>query len=448
MDIIALLSATAGSAKPGTTKHSGLGNDGEHDFARSMAQIAGTSPHVHQHLGDGGNSEQHVLTDLVSSAFDGAPRTLADLPNGFAQAIDHSESEFTPLPHGDLAALEDLLTGQRYDRKAEGTLDMALLEDDDLLEIVRERMALIENAGLPQAQIADTAALQLPAEPGTPLHRLVVQASGPQAIQPAMVEADTTDGEESLLDPARPRDTRDSDHVTRRDALAVDDRTRASLATQATAAPPTQPLRQSLATGDTPPQPLLGSRSEGITPTAIETPGAHLAAPPSAQGSTASPQVVGQPLASPAGATLTAPIASQQWQQQLGQQMIKLSQHGDQRIELRLNPAELGPLSISLKMSEHGAQAQFLSAHAQVRAAVEQAIPQLREALEEQGISLSDTMVGEHDRGQRDEASLASNGGAAEQARQRGNEEPATEALSQAPLAHDPTLEGRVDLYA
>ncbi|WP_410594391.1 flagellar hook-length control protein FliK, partial [Bacillus sp. SIMBA_074] len=52
-------------------------------------------------------------------------------------------------------------------------------------------------------------------------------------------------------------------------------------------------------------------------------------------------------------------------------------------------------MSISLKMTEHGAQAHFLSAHAQVRQVIEQAIPQLREALAEQGISLGDTSVGE-----------------------------------------------------
>lgn len=94
-------------------------------------------------------------------------------------------------------------------------------------------------------------------------------------------------------------------------------------------------------------------------------------------------------------ASLSAPVASPAWPQQLGNQLTGLAQRGRQQIELHLNPADLGPLSVSLKVDDHGAQAQFLSAHATVRAAVEQAIPQLREALAEQGIALGETSVGE-----------------------------------------------------
>lgn len=104
-----------------------------------------------------------------------------------------------------------------------------------------------------------------------------------------------------------------------------------------------------------------------------------------------------------ASTNLTAPLASPDWQRSLGQHLLGLQQHGEQEIELHLHPAELGPLSISLKLGESGAQAQFLSAHPQVRAAVEQAIPQLREALAEQGIALGETSVGERQQQPRDE---------------------------------------------
>ncbi|MCI1737512.1 MAG: flagellar hook-length control protein FliK [Pseudomonas veronii] len=45
-------------------------------------------------------------------------------------------------------------------------------------------------------------------------------------------------------------------------------------------------------------------------------------------------------------------------------------------MDLRLHPAELGPLSISLNLNDGTTQAQFQAAHASVRAAVEQALPQ------------------------------------------------------------------------
>ncbi|MCD6008732.1 flagellar hook-length control protein FliK [Halomonas sp. IOP_31] len=98
--------------------------------------------------------------------------------------------------------------------------------------------------------------------------------------------------------------------------------------------------------------------------------------------------------------TLSAPLASAEWQQSLGQQLVNLQQRGGQRVQLHLNPAELGPLSISLKVDDQLAQAQFMSANPQVRAAVEQAIPQLREALGEAGIQLGEAMVGDQQPGQ------------------------------------------------
>jgi len=122
---------------------------------------------------------------------------------------------------------------------------------------------------------------------------------------------------------------------------------------------------------------LGGNRSTGIA----GTPGAG-------QGSSATL----------AQMSLSAPVASPAWQQQLGQQLGSITQRGRHQVELHLNPADLGPLSVSLKVDDQGAQAQFLSAHATVRTAVEQAIPQLREALAEQGISLGETSVGEQQR--------------------------------------------------
>lgn len=101
--------------------------------------------------------------------------------------------------------------------------------------------------------------------------------------------------------------------------------------------------------------------------------------------------------------TIRAPMGTPAWQDGLNQQVIQLHQRGDKNIELHLNPADLGPLSISLKVSDNTAQVQFLSPHPQVRHAVEQALPQLREALAEQGINLGQTSVGGQQQQTRDE---------------------------------------------
>ncbi|MFP4063149.1 MAG: flagellar hook-length control protein FliK [Halochromatium sp.] len=143
---------------------------------------------------------------------------------------------------------------------------------------------------------------------------------------------------------------------------------------------------------------------------------------------------------------LSAALGSPAWPQQLGQQLILLSQRGgEQRVELRLNPPELGPLTISLKMTEQGTQIQFLSANALVRGAVEQAIPQLRDAFAEQGLSLGETSVGE----QRQDSEQGFAG--TDDRRSAAGEDLAS--LDERPLAEQPVLtkielDGRVDLYA
>ncbi|WP_162619842.1 flagellar hook-length control protein FliK [Salinicola acroporae] len=92
---------------------------------------------------------------------------------------------------------------------------------------------------------------------------------------------------------------------------------------------------------------------------------------------------------------INAPVQSPQWPASFGQQVLQMHQRGDQQMSLRLHPQELGPLSVSLTVQDQQAQLQILSTHAPVRAAVEAAIPQLRQALADSGIALGETMVGD-----------------------------------------------------
>lgn len=154
------------------------------------------------------------------------------------------------------------------------------------------------------------------------------------------------------------------------------------------------------------------------------------------------------PTVTPTPATLSTPFTSPAWPQQLGQQLVQISQRGgEQHVQMQLNPAELGPLSISLKFSEQGAQAHFLSGHAQVRQVLEQAIPQLREALAEQGISLGETSVGE----QRDpnaQAFAQSGGKQGAEVSSDSGDIGSDETLARSSESSPLILNGRVDLYA
>tara|TARA_R110002049_G_scaffold20175_1_gene74495 strand:- start:18138 stop:19457 length:1320 start_codon:yes stop_codon:yes gene_type:complete len=185
-----------------------------------------------------------------------------------------------------------------------------------------------------------------------------------------------------------------------------------------------------------------GSQSSEHLPTgfSLATGSGSLASAPSAQGFT--------PTVAPTPAALTTPFTSPAWPQQLGQQLLQISQRGgEQHIQMQLNPAELGPLSISLKFGEQGAQAHFLSAHAQVRQVLEQAIPQLREALAEQGISLGETSVGE----QRDpdaQSFAQSGGGRGAGIGSDSGDDGGDEKLSLSADSSPLIIDGRVDLYA
>lgn len=95
-------------------------------------------------------------------------------------------------------------------------------------------------------------------------------------------------------------------------------------------------------------------------------------------------------------ATLALPISHPQWGHELGRHMLSFSQNaanGMHHAELRLDPPELGPLRISLSLSDNVAHAYIVSGHASVRSAIEQALPQLQQAFAQAGLSLGQADV-------------------------------------------------------
>jgi flagellar hook-length control protein FliK len=100
-----------------------------------------------------------------------------------------------------------------------------------------------------------------------------------------------------------------------------------------------------------------------------------------------------------------APLHSPQWAPELGRQFVSIAQGGHNMphtAELRLDPPELGPLRITINISDNVAHAVFVSPHAGVRQAVENAMSQLQQSLAQAGISLGQTSVS--DQGQSQQA--------------------------------------------
>lgn len=93
---------------------------------------------------------------------------------------------------------------------------------------------------------------------------------------------------------------------------------------------------------------------------------------------------------------LATPLQHPRWANDFGQQFLTLTRSGANmpRIaELRLDPPDLGPLHISILVSDNVAHAHFVSSHAAVRHAVESALPGLQQLLAQAGISLGQTSV-------------------------------------------------------
>ncbi|MBZ6396121.1 MULTISPECIES: flagellar hook-length control protein FliK [Pantoea] len=115
--------------------------------------------------------------------------------------------------------------------------------------------------------------------------------------------------------------------------------------------------------------------------------------PISSASSLAPPVMASSTTSTPSTPMLNAQLGSDEWQQALSQQIVMFSRNGQQNAELRLHPADLGAIQISLKLDNDQAQINLVSGHSHVRAALEAAIPQLRSALAESGIHLGESQV-------------------------------------------------------
>jgi len=115
--------------------------------------------------------------------------------------------------------------------------------------------------------------------------------------------------------------------------------------------------------------------------------------PASAQTATqASPGTAGT---SAAAQSIDVPVRDAAWGEQIGQRVQLMVSNRLQTAEIRLTPAELGPLRIQLAVDDGAASVTFHAASAVTRDAIEQALPRLREMLTENGLTLSQADIGE-----------------------------------------------------
>lgn len=99
------------------------------------------------------------------------------------------------------------------------------------------------------------------------------------------------------------------------------------------------------------------------------------------------------PTAVPQTRALHTPVGTSAWADELSSRVTVMTQKGEHTASLRLSPEHLGPLEVRIAMRDEQASVWFGAAHADTRAAIEQALPRLREMFEAQGMSLTDAGV-------------------------------------------------------
>ena len=96
---------------------------------------------------------------------------------------------------------------------------------------------------------------------------------------------------------------------------------------------------------------------------------------------------------------LNTPLQHPDWNNDFANRIAWLANNRVQAAEIRLNPQHLGPIEIQVRMDGDQASLVFGTAHAQVRDAIEAALPRLREMFAAQGLDMGSVDVDLRDGG-------------------------------------------------
>jgi flagellar hook-length control protein FliK len=90
---------------------------------------------------------------------------------------------------------------------------------------------------------------------------------------------------------------------------------------------------------------------------------------------------------------LKSSVGSAAWTDELGGQLTWMTHKGLESGSLRLSPEHLGPVEVRIAVQNGDASVWFGANHPDTRAALEQALPRLREMFANQGLTLTDSGV-------------------------------------------------------
>lgn len=332
---------------------------------------------------DAGGAPAEGITGAVSSA--PVPETAAALfavADGVRPGVELSEhpvlqdsasGELLPpdgqaLPVGDTGALPDMSIGQAVDPVLVPPLG---LTDASAARLPSPLAAspLTETGSTTAESMAEGTSPALPAAGVAAAGQAPPAAPSPAAWQQTAATAHEANAAEGGSGLATPADLPASDPI-------------------ATDPPPSLEPQSRLHTM----MAALDRAAPGLDPSSVPLSGApagNAGAPAlnATPATTASPGFTDLPALQPAADPQT-------WTQGLGERLLVMAEKGQQSATLRLQPEQLGPLQIHIRVEEDGAsQVLFSAHHQQTREAIEQALPRLRELFAEQGLHLAQANI-------------------------------------------------------
>lgn len=107
----------------------------------------------------------------------------------------------------------------------------------------------------------------------------------------------------------------------------------------------------------------------------------------------------------PVNTTVATPLHSPAWPAAFNNTIRVLVSDQTQIARLQLTPGDLGPVDVRIAISDHRAEIAFAVSSPEAKAAIQQALPQLRETFAASGLELGDATFGESQRGTADDPS-------------------------------------------
>lgn len=289
------------------------------------------------------------------------PPIVRPLPNGSA--------EFTTLPADQLSA--DQLQSALPFQDANASVDMSHLGEVSMITMP----AIIDATGDISELLPDVTAIRLDALPANTMTMPI----GDRTALAKAITLTSTPAHSSANPPVDPLGERLSTSLLQAGAPL-------SAADSAAGTPHVTMNMNSM-----PAFPLTG-RDPAADPAIFAGSGKSL--PLTALSAITPPGNVLPPAGANTSAAITTAVSHPAWPDELGQKITWMTTQRLQSAELKLYPAHLGPIEITLQLSgEQQISAQFVSHHPAVRETIEANLPKLREIMAENGITLADTSV-------------------------------------------------------